>query len=91
MDIAQGNLQRCLVQPSSHLSHQFLTHSLVDTEETCFNMADACVKAGSAGCKLVELIPEGGDKNDVGVLLNGAHDVIDSLRGWSIQLTLFLH
>jgi len=52
-------------------------------------MADACVKAGTAGCNLVQLIPEGGDKNDVGVLLNGAHDVSYSLPGWSIQLILF--
>ena len=79
MDIIQGTFQRHPGEIFSHLSYQFLTPSLVDTETTCFNMADACVVAGTAGCKLMDFLPTGSDKNDVGVLLNGAHDVIDSL------------
>jgi len=51
-------------------------------------MADACVAAGTAGCKLMNYVP-GGDKNDVGVLLNGAHDVIDFLPDRLTRLTLF--
>ena len=42
-------------------------------------MVDACVAAGSAGCKLMEFVGNNGDRNDVAALLNGAHDVIDFL------------
>ena len=42
-------------------------------------MVDACVAAGSAGCKLMDFVGDKGDRNDVAALLNGAHDVIDFL------------
>jgi len=51
----------------------------VDTEETYFGMVDACVAAGSAGCKLMDFVGDNGDGNDVATLLNGVHDVIDPL------------
>jgi len=48
----------------------------MDIEATRFGMIDACVAAGSAGCKLMEFVGDNGDRNDVAALLNGAHDVI---------------
>ena len=51
----------------------------MDTEEARFGMVDACVAAGSAGCKLMDFVGDNGDGNDVAALLNGAHDVTDFL------------
>jgi len=63
----------------SQLPRQFLRPSLVDTEKTCFGMADACIAGGSGACKLLDFFGGTGDRNDIAALLNGAHDVIGSL------------
>jgi len=75
-----------VVDPTTWISYKFLTPSLVDTETTCFNMADACVQSGTAGCKLMDFLPSGSDKNDVGVLLNGAHDLALELYRKGIEI-----
>ena len=69
-----------LAEIASHLSYKILGPSLVDTEKTCFGMADACIAGGSAGCRLMNFIGDDGDRNDIAALLNGAHDVIDSFH-----------
>ena len=67
---------------SSHLPHQLLRSSLVDTEATCFGLADACVTAGRAGCKLMEFVPNATTEAEMAALLTGAHDVTDFPRRW---------
>ena len=69
-----------VVETSTHLPHKFLRPSLVDTEATFFGLADACVTAGSAGCKLMEFVPNATTGADVAGLLTGAHDVTHFLR-----------
>ena len=80
-----------LLEIVSHLSHKFLRPSLVDTEETCFGMADACIAGGSAGCRLMNFVGDNGNRNDIAALLNGAHDVIDLLPQEPDWLTNSLH
>jgi len=70
-----------VVGSSSHLPHQFLRPSLMDTEAACFGLADACVAAGTAGCKLMEFVPNATTEADMAALLTGVHDVTDFLQG----------
>ena len=55
-----------------------LHSALVDTEKTYSGLGDACVKAGKAGCKLIELTGDNATGDAVKTLLNDALDVIDS-------------
>ena len=68
-----------IVITSSHLSHQMLRRSLVDTEKTFSGLTDGCAAAGRAGCKLIELTGDNANGDDVKALLNHAHDVIGFL------------
>jgi pimeloyl-ACP methyl ester carboxylesterase len=75
-----------VVDPTTWISYKFLRPSLVDTEETCFGMADACIAGGSAGCKLMNFIGDDGDRNDIAALLNGAHDLALKLSRMGIKV-----
>ena len=68
-----------MAETSSHLSHQMLRHSLVDSEKTFSGLTDGCAAAGRAGCKLIELTGDNANGDDVRALLNHAHDVIGFL------------
>ena len=61
-----------------------LHSALVDTEKTYTGLGDACVKAGKAGCKLVELTGDNVSGDAIKTLLNDAHDVIGPLPGFRV-------
>ena len=52
-------------------------------------MIDACVAAGSVGCKLMDFVGDNGNRNDLAALLDGVHDVIGPPPDSLIRLTLF--
>lgn len=59
----------------------------MDIEKTFSGLTDACAAAGKAGCKLIEITGDNASGDDVKELLNYAHDVIDFLPRWVIELT----
>ena len=65
-----------------------MLHSvLVDTEKRYSGLEDACVKAGKAGCKLIELAGDNVSGDVVKTLMDDIHDVIDpppDSSGWCV-------
>ena len=62
-----------------------MLHSLLaDTEKTYSGLGDACVKAGKAGCKLIELTGDNVSGDAVKTLLNDAHNVFGPPPGTSV-------
>jgi len=54
---------------------QLLYAAFADSEKTYSGLTDGCAKAGRAGCKLIEFTGDNVSGDEIGALLEYAHDV----------------